>query len=193
MNKAKDPKWIKDLDIVLTLAQRSQQISVAEVIEIFAGKGVFVILMLLSLPFCLPIQIPGLSTPFGLAIGFLSLRLIFKKQTHMPRWLLAKQIQAKTLIKIISYVKKFFLFCKKFTRPRMEGLVQAGWIHKLHGVFLFLCALILSLPLPIPFTNFFVATPILCISLGYLEEDGLFVMLGYTIVILGTLVLIKAL
>ncbi len=193
MNESKDPKWIKDLDVVLAIAQRSSHVSVAEVIEIFSGKTVFVILMLLSLPFCLPIQIPGLSTPFGLAIGFLSLRLIFKQKTHMPRWLLAKPIKAKTLITIISYVKKFFLFCKKFTRPRMAFLVRVVWIHKLHGVFLFLCALILSLPLPIPFTNFFVATPILCISLGYLEEDGLFIMLGYAVVFLATLVIMKAL
>ncbi len=193
MNKSKDPKWIKDLESVLAIAQRSPQVSVAEVIEIFSGKGIFVIFMLLSLPFCFPIQIPGLSTPFGLAIGFLSLRLIFKKQTHMPKWLLAKQIKAGTLIKIVSHVKKFFLFCKKFTHSRIEFLVRAAWIHKLHGVFLFLCALILALPLPIPFTNFFVATPILCISLGYLEEDGFFVMLGYAIVTLGILVLIKAL
>jgi hypothetical protein len=191
MKTYKEPKWINNLDEVIAIAHKQSQVQVATVIDVFSGKAIFVILMLLSLPFCLPLQMPGLSTPFGLVIGFLSLRLIFKQHRHIPRWLLEKKIKSSLLIKIVSYVKKFFLFCKKFTRPRLAFLVTAPWIHKLHGLFLFMCALILSLPLPIPFTNFFVAVPILCICLGYLEEDGLLVMLGYGVVVLAVLVLVK--
>lgn len=193
MNSPQAPEWIQNLDQVLALAKKSKKISVAKVLDIFSGKAVFAVLMLLSLPFCLPIQIPGLSTPFGLVIGFLSLRLIFKKHKHVPKWLLQKEINSGSLLKIITYVKKFFLFCKKFTRRRFFFLVKNHWAHKLHGAFIFFCALILALPLPIPFTNFFVASPILLISLGFLEEDGLFIMLGYAIVSLGVFFLLEAL
>jgi hypothetical protein len=187
------PEWIKNLDQVLILAQSSEKISVRTLVELLSKKAVFAVLIVLSLPFCLPIQIPGLSTPFGLIIGFLSIRLIFKKHRHVPHWLLRSEISSKTLTKIVNSVKKFFVFCKKFTRRRLIFLVQGDWIHKLHGMFLFVCALILSLPLPIPFSNFLVATPILCISIGYLEEDGLFVMLGYFIISLGAFALMHAL
>ena len=53
----------------------------------------------------------------------------------------------------------------------MEGHAD-GLIIVLLGVFL-------ALPLPIPTTNMGVAWPILLVSLGVLENDGLFISLGY--------------
>lgn len=185
--------WLDDLDQVLDLARRSSHVSLATLVQLLSGKGVFIVFMLLSLPFCLPLQIPGLSTPFGILIGLLSLRLIFKKHTYMPKWILRKHIKSTTLIKIASAVKRCFVFFQKFTRRRLLFVAQEGWIHKLHGLFIFCCSLILALPIPIPFTNFFVASPILCISLGFLEEDGLFILIGYGIVSLAALILVKTL
>ena len=40
-------------------------------------------------------------------------------------------------------------------------------------------AILLALPLPIPFSNLLAAIPILLISLALLEEDGAFLIAGY--------------
>jgi hypothetical protein len=51
-------------------------ISVERILKILSGKGKDFIIMLMALPFCLPIQIPGLSVPFGLIIALMGVRLI---------------------------------------------------------------------------------------------------------------------
>ena len=50
-----------------------------------------------------------------------------------------------------------------------------------------IAALVLVLPLPIPFTNSFPAWAILLVAAGLLERDGLFILAGYLIFALGVL------
>ena len=49
----------------------------------------------------------------------------------------------------------------------------------INGLVIFFCGFVLSLPLPIPFTNTIPAIAILLLSMGMMEEDGLFILLGY--------------
>jgi hypothetical protein len=52
---------------------------------------------------------------------------------------------------------------------------------------MFLAALTLLLPLPIPFTNSFPAWTILLIAAGMLERDGWFILAGYIFFAVGVL------
>jgi hypothetical protein len=47
------------------------------------------------------------------------------------------------------------------------------------GICLAWNALLMSLPLPIPFTNLLPAYTILFLEIGLLESDGLFILFGY--------------
>jgi hypothetical protein len=50
------------------------------------------LLLLLSLPFVQPIPLPGLSTPFGVAIAFLGISFLFGQKPCLPKRLLKMQL-----------------------------------------------------------------------------------------------------
>ena len=79
---------------------KGQSVSVKIVVEALAGRGQAVLLVLLVLPFCLPIQIPGLSTPFGIILIFIGLRIALGHRAWIPQSLLNKEIAYAKLDKI---------------------------------------------------------------------------------------------
>ncbi|MGZ3632754.1 MAG: exopolysaccharide biosynthesis protein [Parachlamydiaceae bacterium] len=173
------PSFLHSLDILLKKANDSTTIELRTIFNILAGKGYAALFILLSFPFCMPIQVPGFSTPFGSVLGFLSLRYIFAKRLWWPEWILSKQFSGKVIAKMtektIHIVKAF----KKVSRSRLTILTQNAFLHRLHGVVIFALSLLLLLPLPIPGTNMLTALPILCLGLGLLEDDGLLIIAGY--------------
>ncbi len=175
-------EWINDLEKIEIIAKNHHEIEIKKILEILSGRGIFICFILLNLPFCLPLQIPGLSTPFGIILCLLSLRLIFRRNVSFPSHFATKKIKSKHLIKFIQGLRKCFLFVKKISRKRLIFLIQGGPTQRLHGIFFLFCSFFLSIPFPIPLTNFLAAMPVVAISLGILEEDGLLVILGYAIV-----------
>lgn len=63
-------------------------------------------------------------------------------------------------------------------RPRNALLVTNPIVQRINGFIIFICGLLLMLPLP-PGTNFTPGLTVFLLSIGILEEDGLFVLLGY--------------
>lgn len=165
-----------------------ERVKLEEIFQHLAGRGYAAILVLFSLPFCLPIQIPGFSTLFGLAMAFMGLRVAFGKHLWWPDWVLAKEISYHTLESIIKNVQKVIAKLKRFVHPRWTILVYHPILHRMHGLLICALALLLALPLPIPFTNLLTAIPIILIALGILEDDGLFIVIGYAIALLAFIV-----
>lgn len=159
--------------------QKSSEIEVGKIFKILSGKGYPALLILLSLPFCLPLQIPGASTPFGIILGFMGLRIAFGKRLWWPKWILEKQFKSehiKTLIKkSITFIDKV----QKLARPRLIFLAKNPLLHRMHGLLVFCLSLILALPLPIPFSNMLAAFPIFFMGWGLLEDDGVLIILAY--------------
>lgn len=170
--------------LFLQEAGKHKSLSLAEVFQVLPGKGRPLILILLSLPFCQPIQIPGLSIPFGLAIAFIGFRMSFEKSLWLPDSLLSKTIPQDTLStiteKVLSLIKKM----KPWVHPRLLWLSNSFFMEKANGLMICLLGIFLALPLPIPLTNIITAWPILLIAFGILEKDGVFILLGYLISLL---------
>lgn len=156
-----------------------KSISLENIIFILRGQGSFCIFLLLSIPFCIPIQIPGLSTPFGLAISFLAYRKLMNKKPYVPKKFKTINISGTHLKKITRSILKFEKFLNRWSKPRFI------WINNLKLIkilIVFLSGLILALP--IPFTNMPFGWTIALITLGHLMNDGLITLLGYSVFIL---------
>lgn len=154
-------------------------LSLGQILEILSHKGELLAILLLCLPFCLPIQIPGFSTPFGLAIAFLGLKMTFGKYAWLPKSLLDKKVPSHILQKIIKNILWLVRKIKRWTYPRLTWLFQNTVSDIINGVIITCLGLCLALPLPIPFSNLVVAWAIFLLCLGLLEEDGLLVIVGY--------------
>lgn len=158
-----------------------------EVIYVLRGRAYLLLVLLLSLPFITPIPLPGLSTPFGLAIALISLRLMLGQRPWLAKNLQRKELPAGFFGRLFSVAARVLRFLEKFLRPRLVFLTNTALLNQLHAVLMLVAALALLLPLPIPFTNSFPAWTILLLAAGLLESDGLAVLLGYLVFAAGVL------
>jgi len=166
-----------------TFAEHSVQLH--EVIAVLRGRAYLLLLVLLSLPFCTPIPLPGLSTPFGLVVAFIGLRLALGLKPWLPKKLLNTPLPPGFFAKLIRFTQKLVRIFEKLLRPRWLTLTSTVALWRLHAFAIFLAGLALLLPLPIPFTNTFPAWAVLLIACGMLERDGLFVLSGHVVFAAG--------
>lgn len=160
-------------------------ITLREVIYTLHGRAYMLLVLLLSLPFITPIPLPGLSTPFGLAIAVISLRLTLGQRPWLPMKLQRKQLPPGFLRKLFGVAERVLRFLEKFLRPRLTWFTETPLLAQLHALLMLIAAVALLLPLPIPFTNSFPAWTILFVAAGLLERDGLFILAGYLVFIAG--------
>ena len=160
-------------------------VTLREVIYTLRGRAYTLLVILLTLPFLTPLPLPGLSTPFGLAIGFIAMRLTLGQRPWLPMRLQRKELPAGFFARLFTVAARVIRFLEKFLRPRLPVLTASGVLLQLHAFVILLAALTLLLPLPIPFTNSFPAWAILLLAGGLLERDGVFILGGYAVFVLG--------
>lgn len=158
-----------------------RDVTVEQLLRVLGQKGQAALLVLLSLPFCQPIQIPGFSTPFGLILAFLGLRLAFGHKIWLPRVILDKKISYETLNKIMTFAIKVTDKLLFFVSKRMSDLVSHPAMQIANGLTIAFLGIILSLPLPIPLSNILAAYPLLIFGLALLEEDGAALLVAYAL------------
>lgn len=171
------------LDDLLQLSD-GKAMSLGQICEHLYGRGYGILLVLFSLPFCFPISIPGLSTPFGLLLAFLGIRMAYVRNPCWPGWLMQKEVPYETLCKVIVKTQIIIKKLQKILKPRLIMLVVQPIAHRMHGLLIFALAFLLALPLPIPLTNMLTAIPICCLGLGLLEDDGIAVIVAYILALI---------
>jgi len=169
----------------LRTAAGERAITLREVIQVLGGRAYMLLVLLLALPFITPIPLPGLSTPFGLAIFLIAFRLSLGQRPWLPRKLQRKVLPSGFIARVFGMAEKVLKIFEKILRPRLTFLTDTALLVQLHAVLMLLAALVLLLPLPIPFTNSFPAWVILLLAAGLLERDGLFILGGYVVFVAG--------
>ncbi|KAF3362760.1 putative exopolysaccharide synthesis protein [Chlamydiales bacterium STE3] len=149
------------------------------IFQILSERGYAAMLFLFSFPFCFPITIPGLSTPFGFAIAYIGLRLAFGHGNWLPSVLMKKKISHSTLKKVSEIAIGTLHHLRFLISSRLTWFVKNPKLHVIHGLTITFLACCLALPLPIPFSNTVSALPLACFGLALLEDDGLFILIAY--------------
>ncbi len=167
-----------DLDHLLSHASRNHGMSIGQIEAELNGRGFNILIMLMAIPFVVPI-LPGLSTPFGLAIAMMGIRLATLKRPWLPKFVLARRIEEKPLKRIISAMRSFARKLERFVRPRMLFVLQWPMMPNFIGIAIASGGFILALPLPIPFSNTLPALSVLLLAAGTSERDGLLILSGH--------------
>jgi hypothetical protein len=179
MKKIKNNSTIEKDILLLQEKGKNSYISIGEILNILSEKGQSLFILLFSLTFCQPLQSPGLSTPFGLAIAFIGLKMAFGKYAWLPQRILAKSITPQTLQKISEKLLWLLKKMNYWIYPRIIWLCYYPAMQIINGLLISILGILLALPLPIPFSNLMAAWPILFIGLGLLKDDGVFILMGY--------------
>lgn len=160
-----------------------KSLTLARVVELFGPKGHVLLILFLNLPFCQPIPIPGVSTALGLCMMLVAYFMIIDKPPWIPQRLAKINIDKKFLTQISKRLEWLMKRLEKMIKQRGRVYFQQPSTRVTTGILLLMHAFLLSLPLPIPFSNFFPALALLLLSLGTLEEDGVVMLLGYLAVL----------
>lgn len=153
------------------------------ILQLLGDRAFGLAIIFFALPSALPVSvIPGVSFFFGLPIFMLALQMVFmRKNLWLPKKVGMMTIDHKTMIKII-YASKYCLEkLEQFLKPRLY-FVTSKYMEIVNGFFLIFLSCLLMLP--IPFSNYLLGTLIIIFSLGLIEKDGVFIMIGYVATIL---------
>lgn len=182
---ARPPTFSQELrELAGRFAERP--VRLGEILDATKGRGFNLLLVLIALPFLTPIPLPGFSVPFGLVVAVIGARMALGQKPWLPRKLLAWELPAGFLSKLLSVASRVLKFLEWFLRPRLAFLSELLVFRRLAGVLIALSGLFLLLPLPVPFSNGLPAWTVLLLSAAALERDGLCFIAGCAMFIVAT-------
>lgn len=171
-----------------------ERISLRELMALVGEQGLLVFCMFLTIPFLLPVSIPGVSTAFGVVIVLIGIGVALNRVPWLPTRLMNRTIERIHLLPALEKGVALFSRLDRFIRPRWLALTHASTLNRLNGFLLIAGAVLLMAPFGlIPFSNTLPALAILFLAAGMLQRDGIFVALGYlmllaTVVYFGVLI-----
>ncbi len=159
---------------------RERTVTLREVIATLGERATALLVVILALPFCAPVSIPGLSLPFGAVILLLSAGYATGRPLWLPRRLLAVELPPKFFRALLEATSRLLGWIERRMRPRWVWLTAGRGLLRLHSLAVCGGAALLLLPLGgIPFTNTLPALVVVVGTLGMLERDGAAVAAAY--------------
>lgn len=169
-------------------------ISVREIIEAFGERAFGFVIILFSLPNCIPAP-PGMNSVFGIPVLLFAVQLALGfKKPWLPRRILDKRFRVATFRKIIDAAEPKLRRVENLLRPRHTALFgpRGDRLIGLFAVILALCVIV-----PLPGTNWVPSIALVILSMAILQEDGLVLGFGiltgiagiaYTVILTSTLI-----
>jgi hypothetical protein len=158
--------------LALAESEEHAELTLGGLMESLEGRVYTLLLVVLSLPMCQPIPLPGLSTPFGVAIALLGLRFAFSQRPWMPQRLLATKLTGNFFPAVMRGGARVLGVFEKLLHPRLTGVFEPRYVRFLTGAVICFCGLLLLLPLPIPGTNMLPALTVVLAAAAFSERDG---------------------
>ncbi len=172
-----------------------ESITLRQLLSLVGEQGLLLFCMILIIPFLLPVSIPGVSTVFGLLIVLIGIGITINRLPWLPNRLMERSLKTADLRPAFERGATLFARLDRIIRPRMLALTSNTISNRINGLALTFSGVLLMAPLSlIPFSNTIPGVAVLFFAVGILQRDGLFIILGYlmmiaTIVYFGALAL----
>lgn len=177
--EADQPPPLPTSELLIHLVRDSdrEEMTVGTLIDGLGGRAFSIILLLLTLPIAVPGP-PGLPMVFGVPLLILTAQLwLGRPAPWLPGFVRRRRFSRAALLTVLHKVRPRLAWLEGICRPRltqMTGRIGQRWI----GVFFFLCAIVLTNPVPIPFSHLPLALALMILSLGFVERDGVIIIVG---------------
>ena len=149
-----------------------QKPRVGTIVEALHERGFGVLLILFSLPLCIPVpKPPPVDTILGIPLFYLCLQMIQGRDVpKLPKKVLDYEISADLLITAFTRGRKWLERFERLFRPRMTSVFSDHTLSRICGVLGM--GLTCSVMVPFPFSN---TVPSLCMvvmATGIINRDG---------------------
>ena len=157
-----------------------EKLPVQALLERVGQSGMLLFAVFLTLPFLVPVSVPGVSTVFGLLIILIGIGFALDRLPWLPSFVMGRTVPAGRLGAALEQGSKLVARIEGFLHPRLGFLVHGLGMNRLNGLTLAFAGVLLMAPFGfVPFSNTVPGLAILFLALGMLERDGAFVILGY--------------
>ncbi|WP_341764227.1 exopolysaccharide biosynthesis protein [Candidatus Tisiphia endosymbiont of Beris chalybata] len=175
--------------IFYKLGQKDQQgiTKISELIADFHENGLVLTMLFFAIPVAIPLPYPpGFTTLMGLPLIILSIQMLLGlRQIFLPARINNYQISNMTLIKVSKKFVPIITVVEKYLKPRFN-FSNSIYCEQFVGLVSLFCSIAVAVPLPL--TNAIPALGIAVMTLGLLNRDGLIILLGFFISIIGLIV-----
>jgi hypothetical protein len=174
------PRFSDALEGLLAEVDRAP-LTIGAIEQTLQGRGLTAMMIVLAAPFALPIPLPLLSTPVGLLIAMLGIRLAFGARPWLPARIRRHEVERGRLRQVLEASLRLVRPLERVLAPRWTGMFRPA-MRVVCGVSIAAAALAMALPLPVPGANALPAFGIMGIAAGVLERDGKVAAVGLALV-----------
>lgn len=171
-------RFISAMDLLQEEASKGH-LTLRSVFQLLGEEGHAMLVLFFCLPFLQPIPIPGLSTPLGIMICVVAFFLYLQRPPWLPKRFENLKLSSDVVIKVSEVAEKIWTYVSRIVKERLTFFHDI-WFFRAVNLLVFVGnAVLLSLPLPIPFSNTVPAVGIILCAIGHMEKDGLFILFSY--------------
>jgi hypothetical protein len=156
----------------LALLCRENDFSCGQVIGALGRQGNALAVAAFSLPFLLPIPLPGLSFILGSIICVLGIAIALDMPVLLPRWISRRAFPGKLLSKPLLIASRILYRIEPWLKPRLGWVFSWRFIKVCAGLVIVVGGSVVLLPLP-PGANFISSFICIVVALGLMARDGL--------------------
>ncbi|WP_341912895.1 exopolysaccharide biosynthesis protein [Ferrovibrio terrae] len=178
------PEKISDIVAALCDGWEDDRISLDELLQAFGARSFGLLVLVFALPNGIPAPIaPGLSAILGAPLLLLSVQMLLGFSTPwFPASWRSRSFRRADVAKLLRPALPYIIRIERYIRPRLSHLADGG-TSRLIGALVLWNAILLSLP--IPFGNLIPAWAIILIAIGQIERDGVIVIAGMVVSVIG--------
>lgn len=160
---------------------RAESVTAGDLLALLGNASYSMVILVLSVLNMIPGP-PGYGGTIAIAIMAVTLTMLAGRPLQLGGWVGSRPLPASLLARMIGQMRWLAGLIARVSRPRLEALTGPRTELPL-GVFIFLVSL--PMVLPIPFINAVPNTGIAVICVSRINRDGLGVLLGMLIALLG--------
>ncbi|MDO4709123.1 MAG: exopolysaccharide biosynthesis protein [Pseudomonadota bacterium] len=167
----------------------AEHLSLGELLKVLGDEGLLVLTIMLTLVFLIPVSIPGVSTVFGAAILLIGISRLGSGNLWLPEKLKSKPLPVEKLRPGLKTGLKWVRRMERISRPhRLPFFVDGRMMQLFNNLGFILAALLLMAPFGfVPFSNTLPGIALLLYAVGFIQRDGIPVLLGH-LANIGTMV-----
>lgn len=158
-------------------AGAGERVRLRDLVNALGDRAFGLLILVFALPNAIGLgTIPGLSTVFGVPQMFIAAQMALGwHKPWLPDWVLDKSLERGDFLKIVDRSTPYLVRAEKLLRPRM-AFMSSYVAERFLGIVFLVMATIVAMP--IPGGNWPPAVAMAFISIGLVERDGLYIIIG---------------
>jgi hypothetical protein len=167
-------------------AVSGERVSVGEIVAALGDRGLGVLIAIFAIPNVLPSAVPFGNTVFGIFPLVFAFHLVCGfDRLMLPASIANRSISAGSFKALVPRMAAVLAWFERLLKPRFPGVTGRN-VERVVGAICMVLALITMVP--IPFAHNVPAVALVLIGLGLIERDGLAIVIGAAIGVIGTVI-----